>query len=64
MFVNSTTLLLGVESLVIFVDAILLFVSFFAWSDQWENNHMNYTQWDKLAYSHGTTLQWDNGRID
>ena len=64
MFVATTTYLLMVEMFVIFLDCILLFVSFFAYSDSYEAQHQYYTAFSRLVYNHGTTTNWENDRRD
>ena len=59
-----TTYLLMIETAVIFIDCVLLFISFFAYSDAWDNQHQHFTVFQKLVYSHGTTIDWENKRIE
>jgi hypothetical protein len=63
LFACATTYSMMIEGFVIFFDAFLLFVSFFSFSDAYDNqHHLEAEIWSKLGYMIGIEAEWEHER--
>ena len=59
-FANVTTYLLMIETLMIIVEVVMLFIAFFSPGDQYEDSNQHMTPFSKNIFNIGYYSEWQN----